>query len=81
MIAERGGEVRALVVVLQGPLSGSSRVDGGANVVDIGAAHSAIVVFDDDFTIGLNGSDGTETGMFIRRSPLNALPYYRIRFR
>ena len=66
-----------------GPLSGSSRVDGRDNVVDIGAAHSAIVVFDDDFTIGLNVSDGTEAGMFrgVRRSPLNALPYYRIFFR
>ena len=58
-------------------------LDGGDNAIDIGAAHSAIVVFDDDFTIGLNVSDGTEAGMFlgVRRPPLNALPYYRIFFR
>ena len=61
----------------------SSRIDGGDRVIDVSAAHSAIVVFDDDFTIGLNVSDGTEAGMFlcVRRPPLNALPYYRIFFR
>jgi len=65
------------------PLAGLSRVDGGDSVIDVGATHSAVVVFDDDFTIGLKISDGTEAGMFrgVRRPPLNALPYCRIFFR
>ena len=62
--------------------SGSSRIDGGNRVIDIGARNCTVVVFDHDFAIGLNVSDGAEAGMFrgVRRPPSNALPYYRIFF-
>src|SRR6266567_1025639 len=67
-----------------GSLSGSSRVDGGGRVIDIGTRNRTIVVFDNDLTIGLNVSDGAEAGMFRcggRTPPFNTLPYYRIFFR
>jgi hypothetical protein len=65
-----------------GPLSGSSGIDGGNRVIDIGARNCTIVVFDNDLTVGLNVADGAEAEMFrgVRRPPLNAFPYYRIFF-